>query len=82
MGCTITDPFLDPLAPMSSINSVIGGLSIPDGNRCVPIMNGNLATAVLSPRGVYVLGNKRKKTNKQKTVTFFMFTLPILIRVF
>ena len=43
------------------MSSVLGGVLIPDGTRCVSSANGNLTVAVLSPGGMFVSGNKREK---------------------
>ena len=65
-----------PFPPMSI---VLGGVLIPDGTRCVSSVNGNLAAAVLSPGGMFVSGNRRKK---EVILTISIFFLPTLIWVF
>ena len=42
------------------MSSVLGGVLIPDGKRCTPSVDGNLAAAALSPGGMLVVGNKHK----------------------
>ena len=58
-------------APFPHISSVLGVVLIPDGKRCVSSADGNLATAVLSPGGVFVSGNKH---NKEANISqFYVF---------
>ena len=43
------------------MNSILGGVLIPDGKRFVSSVDVNLTAVVLFPGGVFVSGNKRNK---------------------
>ena len=58
------------------MSSILDGVLIPDGKRCVSSVDGNLAAAVLSPGGVIVAENKR---NKEVNIYHFHVALPMFI---
>ena len=51
---------LQPI-PSPLMNSVLRGVLISHRKRCVPSVYGNLAAKVLSPSGLFIAGNRRKK---------------------
>ena len=51
---------LEP-APFPPMSSVLGGVLIPDGKRCLSSVNVNSASTIPSPGGVFDSENKRNK---------------------
>ena len=56
------------LPPFLPLSNALRGVLIPNGKKCVSSMDGNLATAVRSPRGAFVMGNKR---NQEVDINYF-----------
>ena len=60
------------------MSSVIGGVLIPGGKRCMSTVDGTSAAAVLSPGSMFVSVN----TENKLILTTSMFPLSLLIWVF